>query len=339
MTVHAQKTETAPQMETAAYGDDGRVESTEILEIMDEDGSIGVESGSVQSIAMVFGCGSNSTPCDACCCGETKEARLVPVADTDENHKQAEIDNAVVDHLPGAECEEKGESSEGEESSDWISRLISLDFFQPCRVHRGCRKNECNFFCLERDGGGQQQQGNDIQALCKYCLDDPGFSGICFQIRRYMYQNVVHVEDLGMFYDASGIQAYFINGKRAVLLSPKSPPANTSAAPAFDHVCRSCRVPLRPDCSFCSLHCKVWSQTGKEPRTPFPAAKRKRVLTFSVDESDATVVRGNNLEPRDRSKSRPERSLRSEYSQARLSKNVRITNRRKRRRPMRSPEF
>lgn len=333
MNVHAEKTETAQQMEDAANGTDSRVESTEILDIMNEEDSVCVESGSVQSSAMVFGCGGTNTTCEAC--EEKQQARVVPVADSDRNDTQKEI-GSVVDLPLEANSEEQGESSEEEESSDWILKLISLDFFQPCQIHGGCRKNECNFFCLERDG---MQQGNGFPSLCKYCLNEPGFSGVCFQIRRYMYQNVVHVEDLGMYYDVNGIQAYFINGKRAVLLSPKSPPTNAAAVPAFDHVCPSCRVPLRPDCSFCSLHCKVWSQTGKVPRTPFPGLKRKRVMTFSVDDSDATVVRGSNLEPRDRSKSRSGRSLRSDFSQARFSKNARITNRRKRRTPVRSPEF
>jgi hypothetical protein len=334
MDVQAQKTETA-QMDGAEYGKDSRTESTEILEIMSDGDSIGDDSGSVQSSVMVFGDESGNKTCDTGGYGERKQARLVPLAiNTNMNLKQAETDPVVAVLPSRSECEEKSESSEEEESRDWISKMISLEFFQPCDVHHGCRKNECNFFCLERDA---QHQGNGFQALCKYCLDDPGFNGICFQIRRYMYQNVVHVEDLGKYYDVGGIQAYCINGKRAVLLSPKSPPTNTSAVPAFDHVCRSCRVPLRPDCSFCSLHCKLWNETGKEPRTPFPAVKRKRALTFSVDESDATVLRRNNFEPKDRSKSR---SGRRDFSQAHLSNNVRIRrNRRKSRKPVRSPEF
>ena len=336
MGVHAQKTETAP-MDAAEYENDSRAESTEILEIMSDGDSIGDDLGSVQSSVLVLGEGDIKKTCDAGCCGKRKQAELVSVVDRIMDLKQTKIDSLVVDLPTKTDCEEKSESSEEEESREWILKLISMDFFQPCDVHHGCRKNECNFFCLERDA---QHQGNDFPALCKYCLDDPGFSGVCFQIRRYMYQNVVHVEDLGMFYDVSGIQAYFINGKRAVLLSPKSPPTNASAVPAFDHVCQSCRVPLRPDCSFCSLHCKVWNETGKEPQTPFPSVKSKRALTFSVDESDATVVRRNIFEPRDRSKSRSGRSLRREFSQAHLSNNVRISrNRRKSRKPVRSPEF
>lgn len=40
-----------------------------------------------------------------------------------------------------------------------------------------------------------------------------------FQCRRY--QTCVHVDDIQPLYDVSGVQAYCINSKRAVLIHPK----------------------------------------------------------------------------------------------------------------------
>lgn len=147
----------------------------------------------------------------------------------------------------------------------WLWGLLNAEMFEPCTHHPGLRKNECNFFCFSctPDLG---------RALCRHCLpshDCPRSSRI-FQIRRYMYQNVVHTEDLTEHYDLAGVQAYCINARRAVLLRPKPPPSTAIAAPAFANNCRGCAVPLRPDCTYCCLKCKVDVDFGVEPATPGP---------------------------------------------------------------------
>jgi hypothetical protein len=90
-----------------------------------------------------------------------------------------------------------------------------------------------------------------------------------FQVRKYMYQQVIHLEDVSPHYNVDGVQAYHINGKKALFIQPK-PPATSGSAPAFDTVCEACNVPLRGDYSFCSLVCKVvatW-QSPRRPRSP-----------------------------------------------------------------------
>lgn len=143
----------------------------------------------------------------------------------------------------------------------WLEGLFTSDLFNPCPRHSNVRKNECNFYCLTCTAG--QRRG-----MCKYCLGDhTECGGQVFQIRKYMYQTCVHVEDLQHLYDCSGIQAYCINGKRAVLIHPKVM-APGQQCPVFDNTCRGCDKPLRSDCLYCSLKCKVDLQYGRAPRTP-----------------------------------------------------------------------
>lgn len=155
----------------------------------------------------------------------------------------------------------------------WMDDLLAAKFFEPCASHRSKVKNESNYFCT----------GCTESPLCRHCLSHGHCTGICFQIRRYMYQNVVHVVDLAKYYDLDGIQAYCINQKRAVLLSPKPLTRHGAAVPAFDHSCAACEVPLRPDCTFCSLQCKVMHDRGESPSTPYPV--RRRLLSVSSDDS------------------------------------------------------
>lgn len=42
---------------------------------------------------------------------------------------------------------------------------------------------------------------------------------VLFRLRRY--QTCVHVDDIQPLYDVSGVQAYCINSRRAVLIHPK----------------------------------------------------------------------------------------------------------------------
>lgn len=157
-------------------------------------------------------------------------------------------------------------------NSEWLWSLLNTHLFHPCPQHSNLRKNECNFFCFGVNTGNVQNGNGNGMALCRHCLAAQSGSSraVMFQIRRYMYQNVVHAEDLAStHYDLSGIQAYCINSKRAILLHPKPAPPTALAAPAFENKCRGCLIPLRPDCMYCSLRCKVDIDFGLEPSTPF----------------------------------------------------------------------
>ena len=145
----------------------------------------------------------------------------------------------------------------------WMMGLFE-EFFHPCSRHAGCSGNECKFLSFS----SFSQHSLDFSIICKHCLNDCNYFETCLQVRRYMYQNVILVEDLSELYCPSGIQAYTINGKRAVLINPRTPSPNAFVASVFKNFCFSCNVPLRSDCTFCSLSCKLWSHTINEPLTP-----------------------------------------------------------------------
>ena len=133
----------------------------------------------------------------------------------------------------------------------WIARLSTMEFFHPCSIHVDMKKNECNYFC---------STFTDVPALCRHCVQQYQCSdsdGIFLQIRRYMYRYVVHLDDLSRYYDCSGIVSYIINQREAVLLHPKDEPSNISGGSGSENQCLTCKVPIKPDFQYCSLHCKA----------------------------------------------------------------------------------
>lgn len=172
------------------------------------------------------------------------------------------------------------------QQSSWIMDLCSARFFEPCVKHSSLKKNECNHFCsccISTHG-----------PMCRHCLAEHRCTSvtnwkqqhgdnIMFQIRMYMYKYVVHLDDLNKHFDASGVQAYCINQKKAVLLAPKEASVGSAGIPVFDNRCATCCVPLRPDCRFCSLVCKATNVNNDMvmlvPSTPTSSKKKRRGLS------------------------------------------------------------
>lgn len=190
--------------------------------------------------------------------------------------------------------------------------LCTRDFFGPCKVHGHLRNGFLNFFVLDEHHDGDR-------ACCRHSEQVQG-SGRArtslIQVRRYMHRDVVLVEDMTKHYDCKGIQMYYINQKRAILLQPKA--KSSSLNPVYDHSCMSCRVPLRPDCTFCSLSCSIHS--GKHVCTSGlvigPSKKRDRPPSGCEKEATGSVRRLPKLRrafrPGSRAWSRkPEHPLRS----------------------------
>lgn len=215
----------------------------------------------------------------------------------------------------------------------WMLGLFE-EFFHPCRRHAGYSGNECKFLWFSSFG----KHSLDFAILCKHCLNDCKSFGTCLQVCRYMYQNVIRVEDLSGLYNPSGIQAYTINGKRAVLIQPRIPSPRALIMPVFKNVCDSCNVPLRPDCTYCSLYCKLWSQTSIEPQTP------PLVLRLDSGLRISTLVDPQIMEPTSHVISEVERSGIDENSIRRLTdwaeeNYVEVQKRRRKRNPTRSHEI
>ncbi|KAJ1436982.1 hypothetical protein SESBI_03817 [Sesbania bispinosa] len=95
-------------------------------------------------------------------------------------------------------------------------------------------------------------------------LNSPVFSSVyaskfflCFkllQVRRYVYHDVVRLEDLDKLIDCSNVQAYTINSAKVVFI--KKRPQNRQFKGSGNY-CTSCDRSLQEPFIHCSLGCKV----------------------------------------------------------------------------------
>ncbi|KAL8129121.1 hypothetical protein V2J09_018276 [Rumex salicifolius] len=125
----------------------------------------------------------------------------------------------------------------------WVEVLLQEKFFRVCSVHELDRKNEKNILCLDC-----------CVAVCVHCLAPHHRSHRLLQIRRYVYHDVIRLEDADKLIDCSSVQLYINNGAKVVFLNqrPQARPFRTAG-----NVCITCNRCLQDPFSFCSLSCKV----------------------------------------------------------------------------------
>ncbi|KAB1205890.1 hypothetical protein CJ030_MR7G027925 [Morella rubra] len=132
--------------------------------------------------------------------------------------------------------------------TDWLSTLLHSKFFGSCIQHQEHRKNEENVFCLDCSLG-----------ICRHCTTDHGLHRR-LQICKYVYHDVVRLQEMQKHLDCSKIQTYKINGEKAVHLNPRPQSKDTkpSTKLKFGGTCEACGRYLQdlPN-RFCSIACKV----------------------------------------------------------------------------------
>ncbi|KAL5827754.1 hypothetical protein ACOSQ3_019601 [Xanthoceras sorbifolium] len=132
-------------------------------------------------------------------------------------------------------------------TTEWLSALLHFDFFNSCDEHQHLRKNERNVFCIDCNFG-----------LCRHCE-----TAHCLhrrlQICKYVYHDVVRLQDMQKHLDCSKIQTYKINGEKAVHLNPRPQlkDAKPSTKSKTGASCEACGRYLQdlPN-RFCSIACK-----------------------------------------------------------------------------------
>ncbi|XP_009772449.1 protein RGF1 INDUCIBLE TRANSCRIPTION FACTOR 1 [Nicotiana tabacum] len=124
----------------------------------------------------------------------------------------------------------------------WLEGLMAEKFFAGCGVHGNRRKNEKNIFCLEC-----------CQSFCPHCLPSH-HSHPLLQVRRYVYQDVIRLDDLEKLIDCSYIQPYTINSAKVIFLNQR---AQSRSCKASGNSCFTCDRVLQDPFNFCSLSCKV----------------------------------------------------------------------------------
>ncbi|XP_027089608.1 protein RGF1 INDUCIBLE TRANSCRIPTION FACTOR 1-like [Coffea arabica] len=125
----------------------------------------------------------------------------------------------------------------------WLEGLTAETFFAGCGVHENRRKNEKNIFCLDC-----------CQSFCPHCLPSH-HSHHFLQVRRYVYQNVVRLDDLEKFIHCSYIQPYTINSAKVIFLNKRA--AQSKSGKTSGNACFTCDRILQEPFNFCSLSCKV----------------------------------------------------------------------------------
>nr|XP_010914314.2 uncharacterized protein LOC105039751 [Elaeis guineensis] len=124
----------------------------------------------------------------------------------------------------------------------WLGGLVEESFFVGCGAHESRKKNEKNIFCLDC-----------CTSICPHCAPSHP-SHPLLQVRRYVYNDVVRLDDLEKLIDCSYVQPYTINSAKVVFLKPRpqSRPFKGSG-----NICLTCDRILQEPFHFCSLSCKV----------------------------------------------------------------------------------
>ncbi|CAN6439740.1 unnamed protein product [Victoria cruziana] len=178
----------------------------------------------------------------------------------------------------------------------WIKKLLKVTFFADCSIHGLVKKN---LFCIHCGA-----------SLCSQCALKHS-SHPLIQIRRYLYNDVVRLEDMRNLVDCSHVQRYIVNGYQAVFLNRQ---ARTGQLKDIDNCCRTCKKMLQHAYHYCSIACKAEAMPGQLVQQakgtcmlnyPSPIASSK--VTEISDDGDICTPRIQSFIPR-RKKGIPKRS-------------------------------
>ncbi|KAK7411662.1 hypothetical protein VNO78_03097 [Psophocarpus tetragonolobus] len=130
----------------------------------------------------------------------------------------------------------------GHQKPAWLEALYKQKFFVGCSHHQNAKKNEKNICCLDC-----------CTSICPHCLPSHRFHRL-LQVRRYVYHDVVRLEDLQKLIDCTNVQPYTINSAKVVFI--KKRPQNRQFKGSGNY-CTSCDRSLQEPFIHCSLGCKV----------------------------------------------------------------------------------
>ncbi|XP_071715213.1 protein RGF1 INDUCIBLE TRANSCRIPTION FACTOR 1 [Rutidosis leptorrhynchoides] len=130
----------------------------------------------------------------------------------------------------------------GNRKPAWLEALYVQKFFTACSIHEHLKKNEKNILCVDC-----------CISICPHCVHVHRFHRL-LQVRRYVYHEVIRLEDLENLIDCSNVQAYTINSAKVVFI--KKRPQNRQFKGSGNY-CTSCDRSLQEPFIHCSLGCKV----------------------------------------------------------------------------------
>ncbi|KAF8012920.1 hypothetical protein BT93_I0934 [Corymbia citriodora subsp. variegata] len=124
----------------------------------------------------------------------------------------------------------------------WLHALLTEKFFNACIIHEEARKNEKNIFCLDCS-----------TSLCPHCFSHHR-SHRLLQIRRYVYHDVIRLDDAAKLIDCAYVQAYITNSAKVVFLNQRP---QAKQCRGSGNTCSTCERSLQDPFLFCSLYCKI----------------------------------------------------------------------------------
>ncbi|XP_023548824.1 uncharacterized protein LOC111807359 [Cucurbita pepo subsp. pepo] len=125
----------------------------------------------------------------------------------------------------------------------WLQALLTHKFFNACVLHEHAKKNEKNIFCFDCSLG-----------ICPHCLSSHS-SHKLLQIRRYVYHDVIRLDDATKLIDCAFVQSYTTNSAKVVFL--KQRPQTRNFRGSSGNLCSTCDRSLQDPYLFCSLSCKI----------------------------------------------------------------------------------
>ncbi|XP_074283839.1 protein RGF1 INDUCIBLE TRANSCRIPTION FACTOR 1 [Silene latifolia] len=161
-----------------------------------------------------------------------------------------------------------GDMETGYGKPAWLDALYREKFFENCGAHESAKKNEKNVLCLDC-----------CTSLCPHCISMHRFHRL-IQVRRYVYHDVIRLEDLEKVIDCSNVQAYTINSAKVIFI--KKRPQNRQFKGAGNY-CTSCDRSLQEPYIHCSLGCKVDFVLTHNNRDISPYLRACKVLQLSPD--------------------------------------------------------
>ncbi|XP_021889552.1 uncharacterized protein LOC110808374 [Carica papaya] len=124
----------------------------------------------------------------------------------------------------------------------WLHALLTEKFFNACIIHEEAKKNEKNIFCLDC-----------CISICPHCLS-PHSSHRLLQIRRYVYHDVIRLDDAARLMDCGFVQSYTTNSAKVVFINQRP---QTRQFRGSGNICSTCDRSLQDPYLFCSLSCKI----------------------------------------------------------------------------------
>ncbi|KAL1219226.1 Protein RGF1 INDUCIBLE TRANSCRIPTION FACTOR 1 [Cardamine amara subsp. amara] len=124
----------------------------------------------------------------------------------------------------------------------WLEVLLKEKFFNACLEHEDVKKNEKNILCIDC-----------CLSICPHCISFHT-SHRLLQIRRYVYRDVLRVEDGSKLMDCSLIQPYITNSSKVVFINERPVSRQFRGSGNFCVTCDRC---LQSPYLFCSLSCKI----------------------------------------------------------------------------------